>query len=362
MFDHRVQNRQQFAHTSDQSDFGWFSGVAQSGVENFDDQVATTSDQGSHVKRRAHIGSPSPDNPFPSERATVVIERGDPRQLGDLFTIESAELRHLGDQCTTDHRTDSWGALKDLLVGLPERVLTDHMIQIMIGALELFFQEANVIGDASSDDFRSAIEPVVLGHDHSDDLAAPSDEVLELPASLIRQCTELGAHHFSEVSQKVGIDAVGFSQLATGSGKIPDLARVDHLERDIFTSQSTSQCPFQIAGGLQDDQRRLDRVEPLHQGFDPGFVVGETIFDTTGADTDIESRFADIDTDKDRTVFQNKNLLDDLFQHCSTLQRMRALGRQATVRAYGRPGRDDPCLPTDFYELGVNDLSRPVSF
>jgi hypothetical protein len=51
-----------------------------------------------------------------------------------------------------------------------------------------------------------------------------------------------------------------------------------------------------------------------------------------------------------------------LFQHGSTLQMMRALGRQATVRASRRPGRDDPCSRTISSDQGAIDLSHPVSY
>jgi hypothetical protein len=83
---------------------------------------------------------------------------------------------------------------------------------------------------------------------------------------------------------------------------------------------------------------------------------------TRGTYGDIESRFGHVDTDKDRGNFQNSILLAFSFlQHSSTLRMMRALITQATVRALGRPGRDDPCSRSASNDLGVNDLSRPVS-
>jgi hypothetical protein len=44
------------------------------------------------------------------------------------------------------------------------------------------------------------------------------------------------------------------------------------------------------------------------------------------------------------------------------LRKMRAWLAQATVRAFGKPERDDPCSPTVSCDLGVDDLSRPVSY
>jgi len=232
----------------------------------------------------------------------------------------------------------------------------------MVGPLEFLFQPADVSRDPSSDGFRGPVEPVILSHDHRAYLAASSDQIFELPAGRVRQSTNLWVNHFGEVGQDIGVDAVGLGQLARGSGEVSHLTGVDDGQRETSTDQRSGYRSFQIAGGFQHDQNRLESTQPLDQRFDSSLVVRELFSHARGTYTDIELCFGHVDSDKDRTRFQAAIPPDDSYsQLSSTLQMMRALITQATVRALGRPGRDDPCLLTASNDLGVNDLSRPVS-
>jgi len=56
------------------------------------------------------------------------------------------------------------------------------------------------------------------------------------------------------------------------------------------------------------------------------------------------------------------SLIFNLLQLSSTLRKMRAWLAQATVRAFGEPGWDDPCYITVSNELGADGLSHPVSY
>jgi hypothetical protein len=231
----------------------------------------------------------------------------------------------------------------------------------MVGSLEFFFQPADVGRDTLSDGFRSAIEPVTLGHDHGAELAASSDQIFELAASWVRQSTDRGANHLGKVGQDIGIDAIGLGQLARGSGKVSDLTGVDDGQSKLCTDQCSGHRSFQIASGLQHNQSRLEATEPLDQGIDSSLVVRECLLHACGAYGDIESGFGHVNTDKDRTIFQSAILLDDSFsQRSSTLQMMRVFITQATVRALSRKGRDDPRLGTVSNDPGANGLSRPV--
>lgn len=124
MFYHRVENCQQFAHASDQGDLCWFTRLAQSFVESFDDDITSAGDQGSHVEHCPHAGAAAPDTATAPECTAVSIERCDPYQRGNLLTVELSQLRQISDQGAADHRSDTRNALKQVLFLLPDRALT----------------------------------------------------------------------------------------------------------------------------------------------------------------------------------------------------------------------------------------------
>jgi len=54
MFEHRVENRQEFAHTSDQRHLAFFAARAQGLVCVPDDRITAGRHQGRHAQNRAH--------------------------------------------------------------------------------------------------------------------------------------------------------------------------------------------------------------------------------------------------------------------------------------------------------------------
>ena len=99
----------------------------------------------------------------------------------------------------------------------------------------------------------------------------------------------------------------------------------------------------------------------LDQRLDAGFIVSHRQGLCGGTDSDIELRFAHIDTDEDNGSFQQTILLDDfdLLQPSSALRDMRAWITRATVRAFGEQGRDDLRFGTVCKDRGGYSLSRP---
>ena len=65
MFEHRVENRQQFAHTGDQRHLAFFAARTQGLVRVPDDRVTAGGRQGRHVQRRAHGGAAAPTRAGP---------------------------------------------------------------------------------------------------------------------------------------------------------------------------------------------------------------------------------------------------------------------------------------------------------
>src|SRR5216684_4507646 len=82
-----------------------------------------------------------------------------------------------------------------------------------------------------------------------------------------------GFNRFVKTRQNLGVEPVGLGQPPGGAGKLSDLPRVNHRDRNSRTRQRSSNGRFQTAGCIQDHQ--LDsELEPLEQIPDSVLVVG----------------------------------------------------------------------------------------
>ena len=310
MFDHRIKNREQLAHASNQRDFENFALCRQTIVEVPNHRVTPGGDQGSHVQSTAHRGSAAPDGAPTFERAAVAVERGDANQRGDLFAIKGSELREFGEQGSAGDRTNAGRSAQQLLVLFPDRALLDGSVEILVGAMEFLFQPADVSVDALCDGLGGHRNPVVLGTDHLEDLSAARGEGSEFQSDRVGQGAQLWTNRLGEMSQDSGINAVGLGQFSGGFSEVSDLARIDHDHRQFGTHQSLGDLAFIAAGGFQHDRCGLNLSQPFDQGLDAELVVSKRFFLACGADRDIELCFGHIDTDKDKGNFQNAILLN----------------------------------------------------
>ena len=310
MFDHRIKNREQLAHASDQGDFEQFALGRQTLVEVPNHGITSGSDQGGHVQSTAHRGSAAPDGAPTFERAAVAVEGGHTDERGNLFAIQGSKLRQLGEQGAAGDRTDALSTAQQLVVLFPDRALLDGSVELLVGALEFLFQPADMGVDAFCDGLGGHRQPVVLGRNHLEDLSSSRGERSEFQSHYIGQGAQLWTNHLSEVRQDSGIDAVGLGQLSGGFSEVSDLAWVDHDHRQIGTHQSARDLAFIATGRFKHDQGGLDLSQPFDQGLDAGLVVGKRFFLTSGADRDIELCFGHIDADEDKGNFQNAILLN----------------------------------------------------
>ena len=97
MFDHCIQNGQEFTHTSDQGHLGTLTGCSQSFVKSVNGRIVSACYQGSHVKTGPYRGAPAPDAAAAFKLTAVPVNRGDSDQGSDLFTVKLSELRQFGN-------------------------------------------------------------------------------------------------------------------------------------------------------------------------------------------------------------------------------------------------------------------------
>jgi hypothetical protein len=361
VFQHCVKDDQELVHARDQTNFGKFAFGFKPLVEGTNDRVETRGSQCSHEQGTAYRSSAAPDGATAFESTAVTWEGSQADQSRDLFAAESAELWEFSDQCTAAHGPNARRRAENFLVLFADRIFLDETIEVMVGVIEFPFEVGNMSGDTFFDRLGGRGQAVFLSDDHVDDLSSACSQRSEFQSELVGERARFGTDRLGVVGQNPGIDAIGFSQLTGGFGEVPDLARVSHDYRDLGTNQSGHDLTFKTTRGFQDDQVWLKLFEVLDQNLDAGFIVRYRQGLCGGTDTDIELNFRHIDADKDKRNFQQAILLHalDLLQSSSALQRMRAWVTQATVRALGEQGRDDPCYTTAFTDRGAGGLSRP---
>ena len=93
MFEHGVEDDEQFAHTRDQGHLLRFTMRQQPLVEVADEGVVAGCGQRPHVEGAPHSGAPAPDGAFAPQGATVPFEGSRAHQGGDLAAVQRAQLR-----------------------------------------------------------------------------------------------------------------------------------------------------------------------------------------------------------------------------------------------------------------------------
>ena len=98
IFDHGVQDGEQFTHASDQGHFLRLTDRQQPLVEVADDGIVTGRGQGPHVENTPNPGASAPDGASASQGAAVPVEGRHAHQGRDLPSVQSAQLGEVGQQ------------------------------------------------------------------------------------------------------------------------------------------------------------------------------------------------------------------------------------------------------------------------
>src|SRR2546426_434693 len=124
--DHGVHDGEEFPGARDEGDFLGFSRSAQALVEDAELRIPAAPAERGEVKRGADAAPPTPDHPFPPQRATIPSQGRHAGQGRDLLVAERAELRQLPQQDCADDRPDARDALQEIALGLPHRAGLDE--------------------------------------------------------------------------------------------------------------------------------------------------------------------------------------------------------------------------------------------
>src|SRR5918999_1288131 len=275
MLDHRVQDDQELAHAGGQSHFPGLARRTKAVVKGLDDGFIPVGGKARHIKGSPHSGLSAPDSPFAPEAAAVSIEGGDSYQRGNPVAAQSAQFRKVGQQGDGHHPADSWDAAQQIVLLSPEGTLPQGVVQVIIQISQLLFQPADMVLDPLAHCFRpSGPQPILLGSKHLDDLVPPSQE---------------GGQFLS-----LGIQLIGLRQLAGSSGKVSNLAGIDHGHGQPSTSQSARHGHLESARGLQYHQFWVELSQSLDYLDDTWSIVSHAPSLASGTHGDIQLVFGDV--------------------------------------------------------------------
>ncbi|SAL89007.1 hypothetical protein AWB74_08857 [Caballeronia arvi] len=278
--------------------------------------------------------------------STIGIEWGEADERSDLSPGEGAEFRQKGDQRGGGAFADARGGAQQGLGLAPEFVGVQEGVDVAIGVLDALFEEADEFIDAGEGGFVGAFASVLLGGEHIDELSAAQDKSLQLLGLLVVQGPHGRLDGCAEVRDDTRIDAIGFSLLAVGSGEVAHPLGIDRDRRQAGLAQGFQDGAFELSGGFEHDQLRLERCEACDE-------LGETfgrIGDAKGLAGlvigDVEELAADIDADEQRRGESGLDLVHHSTHTCKdTSSRLIQLSGFGAVRRSGATGFLSGCKP-----------------
>ena len=121
-----------------------------------------------------------------------------------------------------------------------------------------------------------SLQAVLLSHPHVLDLSSAVDKLRQGLQLRFRQGAHLGTNRLAEVGQNVSIDPVALGQFTRRLGEVANLARIDHHRGQPCHLQARDQGRFQLAGRLEYDPGRMQRLDPTHQSLHAVGVIRHT--------------------------------------------------------------------------------------
>ena len=299
--DHGIKDGQQLADASDDGDFLGFSGENEAIREGADDGVEGNGGHSGPVEATSDRSAPAEDGAFAVHLARITIAGCNTDQGTDFPAGQAAQLRHLGEQrgerCRAEaaHTGKPVGKLGMMGFDVP-------------GKLGLDFVELGADGDDHRLDTPASggmadRKPLVLGDLHGDELPPAGHQGLQrLRFGRGHDADEaiprrVACQHLGQFSNRLGVDPLGFGELAHRLGDISRLARLDDGHCPTGCLQSAGQISLQPTRGFHDDQINRDASQPSAEEVMTGVIVGEGRYPTANPNGGIDALFGDVDTD-----------------------------------------------------------------
>ena len=147
---------------------------------------------------------------------------------------------------------------------------------------------------------RGRHQSILFGGEHLLELPSASRQRAQGTGGGIGQRSELRSDRLGEARQHLRIDAIGFGQLASRTGEVAHLTRIDHDHRQVATGQRCGDDHFVATRRLKHNTLWSERAQPVDERTErSGRAVGLPLFGGR-ADCDIERVLTDINADPGR--------------------------------------------------------------
>lgn len=231
--------------------------------------------------------------------AGVAIDGRYPDQRGEAAAVDAAEFGQLGDQRVGGDPADAGNGGEQVLGSSPDRRATHLVVDLAVDDGERGFERLEGAGDALEHlgAARGAL-PVAFHTDHLDHLAPAGYHLRKALRRLARQRPRLGADRLSEVGDQLGVEPVGLGEPPGGAREGSHLGRIDHRQRQPGPGDPGRHGDLETARGLEHDEHRIDRSEPVHQRRDAGAVPAHDESFSRRAKMHVEAILGNVDDDE----------------------------------------------------------------
>ena len=277
VFDHDVEDAQEFVHAGDEADAVGFPGVFESVPELVEDWVAADGVEGGHVEGVAN-GFSASSNGFGFRRFSAVpIDGRDAYQGGDFPAVELPEFGEFGDQGGGGSGTDSGDTGEDFGEVLPVVIGIDEFGDLFVEFFESEFQEGDDLVDIFLDGWVPGGFPMILLlGEKFHELSSASDEGVDFLLFFRGKWGEVEfLDAFGELDEDLGIEGVGLGEDVEGVCEGTDSSGGEDGDEVFSFGEKDEEVEVVVAGGFENDLAVLGGGEQLEKFVKTGFIVGE---------------------------------------------------------------------------------------
>lgn len=299
IFDRMIHQDQKFSHDGGQSDFSGFTSQTQSLIKYFQGSIETAGADCGHVECPAQSRSSSPDGSATTPSAAFARVRRQASQSSHLSAIEMPQFGQFCQYrqgCERAHTTDGFQTL-DSLIQCTEPLA--HLFEEGLNLFQVGLQASDQsLGLTAQSGQAQALSLQFLSDQRVYQLSATADQ---LDQFLFLGAPGRGGCRMQALAiggEDGRIDAIGFSQLAGGTGKMADTSRIEHADRNASGVQHTDQVAFIAASGFADDMHLVE-AQQNEQALVADSGVGQVV-ESTGP-VELEVCLGDIQASVDNS-------------------------------------------------------------
>ena len=299
VFEHGIEDDEEFPHGGDHGDFESLSFGAESLVEVSDGGVLGDGREASHVESGAYGSASALDAANAFGFSAIVVEGSQSDESSDLLAIEMSQFGHLGDESGSGESADAWCGIEQLGALFPVLIVVDGLENEFLDGIDFLLQEMDDLLAGASNDFDLGHgQAVGLGDTEFDELSSPGGELSQFLVF------DRGISTFGEldIAGKAGndacVEAVGLGEEAMTFGEVADLSRIDNEGEMAFGDQLGIERTFVATGSFHDEATGARGGKLLQELLEAFRRVGQREGWGIRKKVDIELVFGDVDSDE----------------------------------------------------------------